>query len=156
MSSGTPTRTFHTSLNIGTSRAARCVISWMNRTARYSAVVATGSDRPQPATASPPERVSFEAWWMLFVLFLLYVVSLFDRLVLTMLEGLSHKDAARFAFLLATPIIGAAALLKLPELAGSEDLDLGWRLQLLGHRTVLAPAAQTYCRQSVAFPKERL
>ena len=33
--------------------------------------------------------------------------------------GLSHKDAARFAFLLATPIIGAAALLKLPELFGS-------------------------------------
>jgi undecaprenyl-diphosphatase len=34
--------------------------------------------------------------------------------------GLSHKDAARFAFLLATPIIGAAALLKLPELFGSD------------------------------------
>ena len=34
--------------------------------------------------------------------------------------GLSHKDAARFAFLLATPIIGAAALLKLPELFGSQ------------------------------------
>ena len=34
--------------------------------------------------------------------------------------GLSHKDAARFAFLLATPIIGAAAALKLPELAGKE------------------------------------
>jgi undecaprenyl-diphosphatase len=34
--------------------------------------------------------------------------------------GLSHKDAARFAFLLATPIIGAAALLKLPELFGHE------------------------------------
>jgi len=33
--------------------------------------------------------------------------------------GLSHKDAARFAFLLATPIIGAAALLKLPDLFGS-------------------------------------
>ena len=33
--------------------------------------------------------------------------------------GLSHKDAARFAFLLATPIIGAAAVLKLPELFGS-------------------------------------
>ena len=30
--------------------------------------------------------------------------------------GLSNKDAARFAFLLATPIIGAAAVLKLPEL----------------------------------------
>jgi undecaprenyl-diphosphatase len=34
--------------------------------------------------------------------------------------GLSHKDAARFAFLLATPIIGAAAMLKLPELAGHQ------------------------------------
>ena len=35
-----------------------------------------------------------------------------------LLVGLSHKDAARFAFLLATPIIGAAAVLKLPELLG--------------------------------------
>ncbi len=35
-----------------------------------------------------------------------------------LLAGLSNKDAARFAFLLATPIIGAAALLKLPELFG--------------------------------------
>jgi undecaprenyl-diphosphatase len=34
--------------------------------------------------------------------------------------GLSHKDAARFAFLLATPIIFAAAVLKLPDLAGSQ------------------------------------
>lgn len=30
--------------------------------------------------------------------------------------GLSHEDAARFSFLLATPIIGAASVLKLPEL----------------------------------------
>lgn len=37
-----------------------------------------------------------------------------------LLVGLSHRDAARFAFLLATPIIGAAALLKLPELIGSQ------------------------------------
>jgi undecaprenyl-diphosphatase len=37
-----------------------------------------------------------------------------------LLVGLSNKDAARFAFLLATPIIGAAALLKLPELLGSQ------------------------------------
>ena len=36
-----------------------------------------------------------------------------------LLVGLSNEDAARFAFLLATPIIGAAALLKLPELLGS-------------------------------------
>jgi len=37
-----------------------------------------------------------------------------------LLVGLSHKDAARFAFLLATPIIIAAAVLKLPDLAGSQ------------------------------------
>jgi undecaprenyl-diphosphatase len=34
--------------------------------------------------------------------------------------GLSNEDAARYAFLLATPIIGAAGVLKLPELFGSE------------------------------------
>jgi undecaprenyl-diphosphatase len=37
-----------------------------------------------------------------------------------LIVGLAHKDAARFAFLLATPIIGAAAVLKLPELFGSQ------------------------------------
>jgi undecaprenyl-diphosphatase len=37
-----------------------------------------------------------------------------------LLVGLSHKDAARFAFLLATPIILAAAVLKLPDLAGPQ------------------------------------
>jgi undecaprenyl-diphosphatase len=37
-----------------------------------------------------------------------------------LLVGLSHEDAARFAFLLATPIIGAAALLKLPDLFGPD------------------------------------
>ena len=33
-----------------------------------------------------------------------------------LLVGLSHEDSARYAFLLATPIIFAAALLKIPEL----------------------------------------
>jgi len=37
-----------------------------------------------------------------------------------LLVGLSNEDAARFSFLLATPIIGAAAVLKLPELFGSQ------------------------------------
>jgi undecaprenyl-diphosphatase len=35
-----------------------------------------------------------------------------------LLAGLSNRDAARFGFLLATPIIGAAAALKLPDLFG--------------------------------------
>jgi undecaprenyl-diphosphatase len=37
-----------------------------------------------------------------------------------LVAGLSNEDAARFSFLLATPIIGAAAVLKLPELFGPE------------------------------------
>ncbi|WP_239376992.1 undecaprenyl-diphosphate phosphatase [Frankia sp. Cj5] len=36
-----------------------------------------------------------------------------------LLRGLDHEDAARFSFLLATPVILAAGLLKLPTLAGS-------------------------------------
>jgi undecaprenyl-diphosphatase len=37
-----------------------------------------------------------------------------------LLVGLSNEDAARYAFLLATPIIGAAAVLKLPDLFGAD------------------------------------
>jgi undecaprenyl-diphosphatase len=33
-----------------------------------------------------------------------------------LLVGLSHEDAAKYSFLLATPIIGAAAVLKIPDL----------------------------------------
>jgi undecaprenyl-diphosphatase len=36
-----------------------------------------------------------------------------------LLFGLSNEDAARYAFLLATPIIGAAGVLKIPDLLGS-------------------------------------
>jgi undecaprenyl-diphosphatase len=36
-----------------------------------------------------------------------------------LLAGLSNEDAARYAFLLATPVIAAAGVLKLPELFGS-------------------------------------
>jgi undecaprenyl-diphosphatase len=56
---------------------------------------------------------------------LLQVLALFpgiSRSGVTMVgglwRGLSHEDAARFAFLLATPVILAAGVLKLPSLAG--------------------------------------
>ena len=41
-----------------------------------------------------------------------------------LLVGLSNEDAARYAFLLATPIIGAAAALKLPDLLGTKGNGL--------------------------------
>jgi undecaprenyl-diphosphatase len=46
-----------------------------------------------------------------------------------MLRGLSREDAARFSFLLATPVILAAGVLKLPDLAG--PLGDGIRGQVL-------------------------
>jgi undecaprenyl-diphosphatase len=45
-----------------------------------------------------------------------------------LLVGLSNEDAARYSFLLATPIIGAAAALKLPELAGKSGHVIGTAL----------------------------
>lgn len=44
-------------------------------------------------------------------------------------RGLDHEDAARFSFLLATPVILAAGVLKLPDLAG--PLGAGIRAQIL-------------------------
>src|SRR5260370_4773252 len=46
-----------------------------------------------------------------------------------MFRGLSREDAARFAFLLATPVILAAGLLKVPDLFG--PLGNGIRPQIL-------------------------
>lgn len=40
-------------------------------------------------------------------------------MVAGLLRGLEHEDAAKFAFMLATPVIFAAGVLKLPTLAGS-------------------------------------
>ena len=57
-----------------------------------------------------------------------------------LLTGLSNEDAARYAFLLATPIIGAAGVLKLPELLGSAGN--GVRAQALVG--ALAAALTTY------------
>lgn len=42
-----------------------------------------------------------------------------------LLSGLSHEEAVRFSFLLATPIIFAAALLKLPKLFTTPNIALG-------------------------------
>jgi len=53
----------------------------------------------------------------------------FSRTGLTMtgalVSGLSHENAARYSFLLATPIIFAAATLKVPELFSSGNAILG-------------------------------
>ena len=67
-------------------------------------------------------RVGFPAAFLVGAVQSLALIPGFSRSGAAMggglLVGLSNKDAARFAFLLATPIIGAAAVLKLPQLFG--------------------------------------
>ena len=46
-------------------------------------------------------------------------------MVAGLLRGLSHEDAARFSFLLATPVILAAGVLKIPDLAGPLGAGIG-------------------------------
>lgn len=46
-------------------------------------------------------------------------------MVAGVLRGLSHEDAARFSFLLATPVILAAGALKIPELLGPAGNGIG-------------------------------
>lgn len=74
------------------------------------------------------ERIAKMTWFQAIKIGLLQCIALipgFSRtgatLTGSLLVGLSHEDSARFAFLLATPIIGAAALLKLPDLAGKSE-----------------------------------
>ena len=63
--------------------------------------------------------------------------------------GLSNEDAARFAFLLATPVIGAAAALKLPDLFGSAG-D-GVRGQALAASLCAAAAAYVSVRYLMRY-----
>ncbi len=46
-------------------------------------------------------------------------------MVAGLLRGLSHEDAARFSFLLATPVILAAGILKVPDLFGPLGAGIG-------------------------------
>jgi undecaprenyl-diphosphatase len=56
-----------------------------------------------------------------------------------LIRGLSHADAMRFSFLLSTPVILAAGLLKVPDLAGS--LGNGIRGQVLVGSAAAAAAS---------------
>jgi undecaprenyl-diphosphatase len=45
-----------------------------------------------------------------------------------LLRGLDHDDAARFSFLLATPVIAAAGIYKLPDLLGPLGNGIRWQV----------------------------
>ncbi len=74
------------------------------------------------------ERIASINWLQSFKVGLIQSIALIPGFSRTgaaiggsLLVGLSHEDSARFSFLLATPIIGAAALLKLPELFTADN-----------------------------------
>jgi len=67
-----------------------------------------------------------------------------SAMVAGLVRGLDHEDAARFSFLLATPVILAAGVLKLPDLAG--PLGAGIRGQVLAGSVVSGLAAYASVR----------
>jgi undecaprenyl-diphosphatase len=77
----------------------------------------------------PDQRIAVEiSWWQSAKVGVMQVLALlpgFSRTGSTLagglMVGLAHEDALRFSFLLATPIIAAAAVLKLPALFVSMD-----------------------------------
>ena len=70
-----------------------------------------------------------------------------------LVRGLDHEDAARFSFLLATPVILAAGLLKIPSLFG--PLGDGVRGQALAGAVAAAIAAYAAVRFLIRFFKTR-
>jgi undecaprenyl-diphosphatase len=74
-------------------------------------------------------------------------------MVAGLVRGLDHEDAARFSFLLATPIIFAAGVYKVPDLLG--HLGDGIRGQALVGGLVAAAAAYGSVRYLIRFFQTR-
>jgi undecaprenyl-diphosphatase len=74
-------------------------------------------------------------------------------MVAGLVRGLDHEDAAKFAFLLATPIILAAGVYKLPDLSG--HLGDGIRGQVLAGSIVAALASYMSVRFLTRYFKSR-
>ncbi len=84
--------------------------------------------RAETSEEGSDERISTLSWMQAAKVGTMQAIALFPGFSRTgaamtgsLIQGLSHEDAARFAFLLATPVIGAASLLKLPELLVPEN-----------------------------------
>lgn len=87
---------------------------------------------PNESTKNNDARIATSlSFWQSFKVGLLQVLALipgFSRTGSTLsgglMVGLSHEDSLRYSFLLATPIIGAAALLEIPPLLTSGNATL--------------------------------
>ena len=127
----------------GGARARRAPAGSPARTPRASGPSASRrSRRPCRPTAGSPRSATVQAILIgsAQILALLAGISRDGvTMVAGMFRGLSREDAARFAFLLATPVILAAGVLKIPDLLG--PLGNGIRPQILAGSIVSGVAA---------------
>jgi undecaprenyl-diphosphatase len=101
----------------------------LNGVLLYAAELLRTSAKSPDGVRDPDQRIAGEvSWWQSARVGIMQVLALlpgFSRTGSTiaggLMVGLAHEDALRFSFLLATPIIGAAAALKLPALFVSRD-----------------------------------
>ena len=92
---------------------------------RRSAAVRVAASAPQTTNPEPGRRLDSLTYREALCVGFVQIGALFAgisrsgiTMVAGLLRGLDHEDAARFSFLLATPIIAAAGLYKIPDLLG--------------------------------------
>jgi len=109
-----------------------------------------GSENTSETSA---DRIAQRSWWQAIKIGFWQVLALvpgFSRTGSTitggLLVGLSYEDAARFSFLLTTPIIGAASILKVPELFTTSGEKM-----FIGQTIAGACAAGLFAYLSVRF-----
>jgi undecaprenyl-diphosphatase len=92
---------------------------------RRTNVVRLSTTAPQTTNREPGRRIDSLTYREALFVGVVQIGALFAgisrsgiTMVAGLLRGLDHEDAARFSFLLATPIIAAAGLYKIPDLLG--------------------------------------
>jgi undecaprenyl-diphosphatase len=98
---------------------------------RRASTIRLAAAAPQTANLEPGRRIDSLTYREALFVGVVQIGALFAgisrsgiTMVAGLLRGLDHEDAARFSFLLATPIIAAAGLYKIPDLLGSNGNDV--------------------------------
>jgi undecaprenyl-diphosphatase len=101
---------------------------WLRKRSARRGAAATPAESLQNNDARIAHRLSFWQSFKVGILQILALIPGFSRTGSTLagglMVGLSHEDSLRYSFLLATPIIGAAAMLEIPALLTSGDTAL--------------------------------
>ena len=89
------------------------------------------SNKAKETTSQSDKNIAKLSWWQSIGIGLFQSAALLPGISRSgtsmaggLVNGLNNEDAARYSFLLATPVIGAAALLKLPSLFSSSQAPL--------------------------------